>query len=64
MSAKQVQPDPQGYALLYLRFLTMVRAFPNLNHKDHEPKPETFSISGQEAALIRVRIEREHRRTK
>jgi hypothetical protein len=62
MTAKQ--SDPQGYALMYLRFLGMIRAFPNLNHRDHEPKPETFSISQQEATLIRVRVEREHKRVK
>lgn len=47
----------------YMGFLNMTRAFKNLNHLDHDPKPEKFGLSEQEAKFIRVRVERELGRT-
>lgn len=55
-------PDPTGYETHYLRFLGMKRAFRNLNHRDHEPKPKSFGISDRDAAFIRERVDREHKR--
>lgn len=64
MLPNQQTPDVRGYEQLYLRFLGMKRAFKNLNHTDHEPKPADFGLSDRDAAFIRVRVERDFSRKK
>lgn len=62
MSAKTIAPDPQAYATMYLRFLTMKRAFKHLNHAGTEPQPKDFGLTEGQAALERVKVEREYSR--
>ncbi len=58
---KQQAPaaDPAGYETMYRRFLTIIQAFPRLNHKGQAPKPEDFGLTDRDAAFLRVRIERD-----
>lgn len=56
-------PRPGEYEAAYMSFCLMVQQASELNHRDHDPKPETFGITESEAKWIRARVDKELART-
>jgi hypothetical protein len=54
--------DPAGYYAMRMRFETMKKAFPKLNHRGHEPKPNEFGLTQREAAIQAELVRREVQR--